>query len=344
MDTIFNYIKNKKFNDLFEFIKKNKDIDLDLYDENYNYVIQYLVMFNEIEIINYILNYNYNIRLDVLDNDGRNLLFMPIKYNYYELLKILLENDKKNVGVSLLDVRDNFGYTGLHYCIIYDNIKALNLIKNDMIINAEIYNLCLQHKRTNIFLFLLENEIKKPININNFINNNGESILQSAINYDDMKAVRFIINNTNFVKHIINNQEKEYGLTALQQCIVLNHNDIIIKLIENDSSINMDINLGDYLGNTPLHYSIIEKNYQIAELFLSNNSKNVFYSATNMNGNTPLHIFLEEDINLNSPYQINILLKLIENTDINIINMDGNTALHYSCISVIQFNKSKKRR
>ena len=99
MDTIFNYIKNKKFNDLFEFIKKNKDIDLDLYDENYNYVIQYLVMFNEIEIINYILNYNYNIRLDVLDNDGRNLLFMPIKYNYYdgkiEYQKVY-KDDKKN--------------------------------------------------------------------------------------------------------------------------------------------------------------------------------------------------------------------------------------------------------
>ena len=134
MDTIFNYIKNKKFNDLFEFVKKNKDIDLDIYDENYNYIIQYLVMFNEIDIINYIMQSDnkYNIRLDVLDNDGRNLLYMPIKYNYYDLLKLLLDNDKKNIGVNLLDVRDNFGYTGIHYCIIYDNIKALHLIKNSI--------------------------------------------------------------------------------------------------------------------------------------------------------------------------------------------------------------------
>lgn len=325
MDTIFNYIKNKKFDDFFEFIKKNKDIDLDVYDGNYNYVIQYLVMFNEIEIIKYILNNpegaNYNIRLDVLDNDGRNLLFMPIKYNYNDLLKLLLDNDKKNIGVNLLDVRDNFGYTGIHYCVIYDNIKALHLLINDNITH-DIYTLCLQHKRTNIFLFLFENEIKKPFNINNFINNNGESILQSAISYDDMKVARYIINNTHFVKHIINNQEKEYGLTVLHQCIVLKYNDIIIKLMEG----NIDINLGDYLGNTPLHYSIIEKNYQITELLLS---KNVFYSVTNMNGNTPLHIILEEDININLPNRLNILLKLIENTDINIINMDGMTCLHY---------------
>ena len=173
MDTIFNYIKNKKFNDLLEFIKKNKDIDLDVYDENYNYVIQYLVMFNEIEIIKYILNNtqsdNYtqsvNIRLDVLDNDGRNLLYMPIKYNYYDLLKLLLDNDKKNIGVNLLDVRDNFGYTGIHYCVIYDNIKALLLIYNNkntsINIHMDIYDLCFQHKRTNLLLFLLESEINK---------------------------------------------------------------------------------------------------------------------------------------------------------------------------------------
>ena len=322
-NVIFNYIKNKKFNDLFEFIKNNKDIDLDIYDENYNYVIQYLVMFNEIEIIEYILTQSINnIRLDVLDNDGRNLLFMPIKYNYYDLLKLLLDNDKKTIGINLLDVKDNFNYTGTHYCIIYDNIKALHLMKN--IITPDIYTLCLKYKRTNILLFLLETEIKKPFNINNFINDNSESVLQSAINYDDMKAVRFIINNTNFVREIINNQEKEYGLTALHQCIVLNHNDIISKLIDNIT--NMDINLADYLGNTPLHYSIIEKNYQITELLMKHN---LFYSETNMNGNTALHIFLDEDINLNSSNHLNILIKLIENTDINIINMNGFTVLHY---------------
>jgi ankyrin repeat protein len=283
---LFNYIKNKKFDELYNYIIKNQDIDLDIYDENYNYFIQYIVMFNAIDILKMIFNKKITIRLDILDNDGRNLLFMPIKYNYYEILKILIENDKQNIGMNIFDVKDNFGYSGLHYCIIYNNLNALLLMINNINIDAEIYKLCLEHKRTQILLFLLENEIKKN-NINNFINTNGESILQMCINYEDMKIVNYIINNVNFLKQIVNNKENEYGLTALHQCIVLNYNNIIKKLIDNGA----DINLGDYLGNTPLHYSIIEKNYEITELLILNN--NLLYSETNMNGNTALHLLLE---------------------------------------------------
>jgi ankyrin repeat protein len=342
MDNIFDLIKNKKFDILLEYIKKNEDIDLDIYDENYNYFIQYLVMFNAFDILKFILQ-NRTIRLDILDTDGRNLLYMPIKYNYYELLKLLIEYDKKKIGMNILDVRDNNNNTGFHYCIIYDNMKAFLLLYNIQSINNinnydnDLFNICLQYKRTNILLFLLENEIKNNStnnSTNNIINNTGESILQSAINYDDMKVVKFIINNNQFLRKIINNKENEYGLTALHQCIVLNYNEIVIKLIENGA----DINCADYLGNTPLHYCIIEKNYEIAEyLLLKIENKELFYSETNMTGNTALHLFLEEDFinsNINSSegtkYKMfDILLKLIEKTDINIINMDGFTSLHY---------------
>ncbi len=321
-EILFNFIKNKQFDELQNYISKNKDIDLDIYDENYNYFIQYIVMFNLYDILKLIFDKKISIRLDILDNDGRNILFMPIKYNYYDIFKLLIDNDKNNIGMNLLDVKDNFGYTGLHYAIKYNNLKALLLLYNKeaITINADIYKLCLEYKRTPFLLYLLENEIKKQNY--NFINNEGVSILQMSINFEDMKAINYIINNVNLLKQIVNNKENEYGLTALHQCIVLNYNDIVKKLIENDA----DINLGDYLGNTPLHYSIIEKNYEITELLLTKN--NLLYSQTNMNGNTPLHILLEEDINHNSKV-MSYLLKMIENTDINIINMDGFTPLHY---------------
>ena len=48
-----------------------------------------------------------------------------------------------------------------------------------------------------------------------------------------MKVVSYIVNNKALLHKIINNKENEYGLTALHQCIVLGHNDIVIKLIEN---------------------------------------------------------------------------------------------------------------
>ncbi len=261
---LFKFIKNKQFNELFEFIKNNKEIDLDIYDENYNYFIQYLVLYNEYDMIKYILE-NQNIRLDILDTDGRSLLYSPIKYNYYPLLELLIKYDKNNIGMSLLDVRDNSGYTGIHYSIIYDNLKALLLLYNNnnyynsKNISIDIYELCFHYKRTNVLLYLLENEIKKNNNIDNFVNSKGESILRIALNNDNNKVFQYIINNNDFLKQLINIKEHEYGLTVLHLIIGLDYYDIFVKLVENSNINNININ----------------------------------YNATNINGDTALHLFLE---------------------------------------------------
>lgn len=332
---IFELIRNKKFDELFVYIKKNPDVDLDIQDDNYNYLIQYLILYNNVKIIDYILK-NREIRLDILDTDGRSILYMPIKYNYIELLELILEYDTNNIGVSILDVRDKIGYTGLHYCIIFNNISAFKLLYKYSDINItdikgnNIYNICLQYNRTNLLIYLLENEIKKQHNISHFININGESILQSAINYDDKTVINYIINNPNFLEQIINIKENEYGLTALHQTIVLHLNDISLKLIEHKA----DINSSDYMGNTPLIYCIIEKNYMMLDLLIKKD--NLFYSELNMTGNTALHLLLEEDIINHMIIDTNkykydlysILLKMIENTDINTMNNNGDTPLH----------------
>ena len=52
---IFNLIKNKNYDEFIKLIKNNKNIDLDIYDKNYNYVIQYLVLYNSIPTVKYIL-------------------------------------------------------------------------------------------------------------------------------------------------------------------------------------------------------------------------------------------------------------------------------------------------
>ncbi len=342
---LFKFIKNKQFNELFEFIKNNKEIDLDIYDENYNYFIQYLVLYNEYDIIKYILE-NQTIRLDILDTDGRSLLYNPIKYNYYPLLELLIKYDKNNIGMSILDVRDNSGYTGIHYSIIYDNLKALLLLYNysknnnnsKNIISIDIYELCFQYKRTNLLLYLLENEIKKNNNIDNFVNSKGESILRMALNNDNNKVFQYIINNNDFLKQIINIKEHEYGLTVLHLIIGLDYYDIFVKLIDNINNNNVDINLADNFGNTPLHYTIIDNRLKMAEYLLININNNINYNATNINGDTALHLFLEEDKHNNS-----LLLKLLENTNINIINNKRMTPLHYIAINSLYMNDDVKQ-
>ena len=49
---IFNFIAENKFDDFFNFIKKNKDnIDLDIYDNKNIYIIQYIINFNKYLIL-----------------------------------------------------------------------------------------------------------------------------------------------------------------------------------------------------------------------------------------------------------------------------------------------------
>jgi ankyrin repeat protein len=265
MINLFTYIKEKKFDELLEVIKKDEsiDMDMDIMDETYNYFIHYIILYNNIDIMEYILKHR-TIRLDILDTDGRNLLYIPIKYNYIDMLKLILDYDMMKIGMSIIDVNDTLGYTGLHYCIIFNNIKAFNMLyRLDIDINIldknqnNIYMICLQYKRTDLLIHILDMEVKKNHNINHFTNINGESILMSAINYDDMKVVNYILSNKDFAKQIINIQEHEYGLTALHQAVVLGHNDIVVRMIEKGANIV----LSDFLGNTPYHYAVIEKNY-----------------------------------------------------------------------------------
>ena len=59
---IFSLVKNQHFGGLLEIIKNNIikeriSLNLDIQDQNYNYLIQYLINYNQIKIVNYILSF-----------------------------------------------------------------------------------------------------------------------------------------------------------------------------------------------------------------------------------------------------------------------------------------------
>ncbi len=335
---IFDLLKKKKFDELLKYIKETENIDLDIYDDNFNYVIQYLVMYNNFDIIEYILKHK-TIRLDILDSDGRSLLYNTIKYNYIDLLKLFIDYDKNTIGISIYDVRDKNGHTGIHYAIMFNNINAFNMLYGLSDI-TNIYDFSIQYN-SNLFIHILDCEIKRKHDIKHFINEKGESVLQIALNYEMYNIINYIINNKSFLKQIINNASYEFGLTALHQAIIITQsvNNCAIKLI-NDGA---DINKSDYIGNTPLHYAIIEKRYDIVkELF---KHENLNFNETNMNGNTALHLLMEDDIDMNNldNYK-SIIIKLIEHTDLNIMNNDGNTILYLLVLKKIWTDEDIKNK
>ena len=316
---IFNLIKKQKFKKLNKYLLNNININLDIKDENYNYLIHYIIIYNQIEILNIL--FNRNIRIDILDIDGRSILYNPIRYNYIEILKLLLEYNKKLIGISILDIKDKLGNTALHYAVLLNNFNIVKILFNNnadpLLINNKGINviyLALQYMYNDIIKYFIENKI----NIN-FLSINNESLLQLAILYQNIEIINLLINKIDN----INNQENNYGLSAIHQSIVLNNNNIFEELILNGSNINIQ----DYYGNSPLIYLIIEKNNNLLDLFIKYN--NIDYNLTNIDGNTGLHILLE-DI---TQYQETIISKLIIETDLSIQNNNGDTCLHYLIIN-----------
>ena len=156
-DEIFNLIKNKDFDKIYNLIKKKEITKFDIKDNNYNYLIQYFVNYNQLDIFSLILEMKCTIRIDILDSDGRNILYYCIKFNYIPLLKKIIEINKKNIGISIIDLQDRLGFTTLHYAIIFNNEDAFNILLDNSadpyIISKDESNafiLALMYKRNNI--------------------------------------------------------------------------------------------------------------------------------------------------------------------------------------------------
>jgi ankyrin repeat protein len=334
---IYEFVKKKEYDTFFNFIKENDNINLDIPDNNYNYLMDYLILDDQLDIIEYLLK-NNKIRLDYLDNDNKSILFNPIKLNKNLILDLIVKYDKKNIGVSILDKKDSTGYNCLFYCIIYNNFEAFKFLYEN---NADIYvtdnnnnNLfffTLKYEKNSILLYLLDKEIKKNSTILELSNNNiNESILQNSIIYDNNEVINYILN-LNLNEKYLNNQEKEYGLTALHNALILKKNDVSKKLITK----NIDMNIQDYLGNSPFHYAIIENNLEMISFFTNN--ENLNYNLTNLDGNLPIHFFInDENINVylfeentrQNEIYIKILLKIIKKSKLNVQNNLGITPLH----------------
>ena len=60
-------------------------------------------MMNDVDLIKFLVD--NGARIDILDDYNRSILFMPIKYNYMDILSVLLEYNKTNIGIDITDCR-----------------------------------------------------------------------------------------------------------------------------------------------------------------------------------------------------------------------------------------------
>ena len=107
-EEIFSLLKNQKFDQIYNLIKNHKITNLDFKDSNYNYFIQYIINYNQFKILELIKEFKINFRIDIIDADGRSILYNCIKFNYIELIKLLIDYNKINIGISIIDIKNTF--------------------------------------------------------------------------------------------------------------------------------------------------------------------------------------------------------------------------------------------
>jgi len=316
---LFKLLKSHEWDQFKNIIENTKDIDLNIRDNSQNYLIQYAIIYNKYDIVNFLVN--KKCKIDILDSDGRNILFNPIKYNYIKVVDYILEYENKNIGISISDMQDNIGYNPVHYAIIFKNLDAIDIfIKYKRSFdNTDFENntpLHLAIKTKNIHVF---NKIIEYIQDIDFQTNQGETALHLACNFEQKKMAKILIEkNAN-----VNIQDNETQIIPFMYSILQNDYETFNILIDKTNLELQDIN-----GNNSLHYCIIEKNYEFIDKIIN---KNIDLNITNIYGETVLHVILYNyDNNYELMHKFN-LSNIIKKTNINIQDNNGTSCFLLLC-------------
>lgn len=327
---VFNLISLQKWNEIIKMINKNDNFDINIRDNSSYYLINYAIMFNNFDLVQLLIK--RNCKLDILDEDNRNILFLPIKFGYNSILELILKNN--NIGVDIDEIKDNNGFNAIHYTIIFKNFDALKLFKKynknlnleDKDGNLPIH-LAIKENQIEMFNFLI-NEIEDK----DFQNKFGESMFHMSCNY----GIDIISNKLIEYKVNINLQDYENQVTPIMYLIILNNHKII-----NEVFSKINFNIQDFNGNNILHYCIIENNITFVNRILD---ENIDLDISNIYGKTFLHLLVE---NYDESFKKLNLEKIFNNTNINIQDNFGNSIFLLICknnllTTFYEFLKGKK--
>ena len=286
---LFDFIKNHQYDKLINIIKTDDKIDLNEIDESGLYLIQYAILFRQKDLVALLIS--KGCKLDILDSDGRSIFYVPIKFGYNEIVKLLINFSNVVVGIPLLEMQDNKQNIPIHYAIMfnkYDIIEEIlhsdsNINFKDIDGNTALHLLVKNIKSDKIYI--LKNMIAKKIGINH-INKLGQNALHIAIDNGNYDVAKILLDaNIN-----INTETIDDHLTPLIIATIRND----IKLCQLLLEYKADINYQDIYGNTVLNHAIFNKSKQIIELFYDKINVNL----VNISGQISANLFFENDYDM----------------------------------------------
>jgi len=330
---LFDYIKKNEWNEFIKYINKHDNIDLNIRDNFNNYLLTYAVIANQLKAAEILIKKGS--RIDVTDLEERSIIYYPIRYSYDKMIDLLINSNKDTLGISILDIKDKLENIPLHYAIYFKNRYAIN----KLIDAGSNLNITDSNGNNSLHLAIIKRDyettkklLTKDININSR-NYNGENALHIACNFKNLEIIKLLLKNNIDV----NAQDYDHQFTPLHYSINLDNTDITLLLLNNGANPNIQ----DFIGNTVVHYTIIEDNYEVlVYLMTSQETKfSVNINLFNIDMNLPIHILLEKiDDN-----KMKFLKYLLEGSNLNFQNNNGNTPFFLLCLSKYWKNSRKEK-
>lgn len=240
----------------------------------------------------------------ILDKNKNTLLHIAVKYNFISGIKYLIFH-----GVPL-DFQNSLGYTALHIAVIMNNFTIAEYLISQGI-NANIVDVingrtCLHYSvsKNNLDMVRLLGSHMEDLCIKD---NRGYSPLQLAVKKSYVNIIKYLMTNVSQIEDNI-----------LHTAVKTNNVGLVYKLLRSD----ININVLDKNGNTPIHLAVKKGNMNIVQALINTDRNLVNYKS-----DSPLHLAVRY-------HHIDIVKYLILiQYDLNGMNIDGNTPLHIAVIN-----------
>lgn len=191
---------------------------------------------------------------------GRTALFAAVRYGDYNLIRLLVSNNAK------LTVVDSFGWTLLHYAVLY-NPNNLGYL-----LSTQVFSRYLDHRdhdgNSALFYACFKGDIESATKLIQFgasvnlTNYSGRTILHFLAMGDPSPKFIYYYNKRYLIfkcgKKVIPKPKLKKGTSILEErlsttCTIFNILQMIDFLIEN----KCDVNISDLGGLKPIHYCIL---------------------------------------------------------------------------------------
>lgn len=309
---MFKYIRKHKWQLFYKNLENLNEKELNFRDSNKNYFLTYAIRFNKYECVKKILEKGG--RFNILNKNGKTILYDAIEFNFKNIIKLIIDFSENEI----VNIQNKDKNISLHDAIQFNNIYAVKLLieaKSNLLLrdnnnNNALHNAVLSGN-TEISKYIINVMDTKSLNI---YNSKGENalIISGIYNYSDI-IISLIEKKAN-----INVVSEDTNKNIIFNMIEWNNATIFDYLLKND----IETNIQDNEGNTPLGVALNENNYYFFKKLLTKaNNLNLW----NIDGNIPLHIAL---INFDKE-NYNYITSLVEESDLLMQNLYGKSCFYY---------------